>query len=49
MKDMIPSNVEWTKDRVKKVNADKNEIECSNGQKITYDQVIFASGLKLNW
>lgn len=49
MKDMIPSNVAWTKEKVARVNVEKNEIECENGEKITYNHVIFASGMRLNW
>ena len=49
MRDIISKNITWTKQRVSKVNADKNEIECENGDKITYDQIVFSSGLRMNW
>ena len=49
MGDVISKTITWTKQRVANVNADKNEIVCENGEKITYDQIIFSSGLRMNW
>lgn len=48
MSDVIPSGIFWTKDKVLKVDPEKNTIETDK-DKFTYDHIVFASGLQLDW
>lgn len=49
MSDVLPKNVYHTKHNVAKVNAENNEVITENGQKFTYDELIFSSGLKYDY
>ena len=49
MKDVLPDSIYKTQKNVGKVDASKNTIETEDGEKFTYDHVIFASGLKYDW
>lgn len=48
MTDIIPEKVYWTKDKVLKVDPGNNTIETDQG-KFTYDHIVFASGVQLDW
>lgn len=48
--EMIPAGVDWIQDLAKKVDPEKNSIETVNsGDVITYDYLIVATGLQLDW
>ena len=49
MSDVLPSEITLTKQNVARVDAEKKTIITANGEKFTYDHVIFGSGLKLDW
>lgn len=49
MKEVLPSDINKTTDKVVNVDAEKRTIKTANGQEWTYDQLIFASGLEYNW
>lgn len=49
MSTVIPSGVAWIQDRVKIVNAENKEVTCTSGKTITYDTLLVATGLKLDW
>lgn len=49
MKDVLPDSIYKNQKNVGKVDASKNTIETEDGEKFTYDHVIFASGLKYDW
>jgi NADPH-dependent 2,4-dienoyl-CoA reductase/sulfur reductase-like enzyme len=49
MRDIIPWNVKWTKEKVINIDAEKNTIHTDEGKKLTYDNLIVSSGLELNY
>ena len=49
MASVIPESVAWIKDRVKSVNAEAKKVICSSGKEITFDYLLIATGLKLDW
>ncbi len=49
MKSVIPKRVHWIKDAVAKFVPDKNQIRTRDGKVITYDWLVIAAGLQLNW
>lgn len=49
MSDILPSSVAHTKQNVAKVDAENNTIYTLNGDKFTYDHIVFSSGIKLDW
>jgi sulfide:quinone oxidoreductase len=46
---MIPKGVSWIKDRVQSVDAASKKVTCSSGEQISYDFLVVATGLKLDW
>lgn len=48
MSDILPKQVYWTKDKVLRVDPDNNTI-YTDRDKFTYDHIVFASGLQLDW
>ncbi len=49
MSKVIPSGVTWIKDKVQSVNAASNKVVCTSGQEITFDYLLVATGLQLDW
>ncbi len=49
MSSVIPKGVAWIEDRVQKVNAELNKVTCASGKEITFDYLLVATGLKLDW
>ncbi|MEK6772944.1 MAG: FAD/NAD(P)-binding oxidoreductase [Bdellovibrionota bacterium] len=49
MSAVIPSGVSWVKDSVQSVDASANKVTCTSGKEITYDFLVVATGLKLDW
>jgi len=49
MSEVIPKGVSWIKDRAKGINADTKKVTCASGKEITYDYLVIATGLKLDW
>lgn len=49
MSDLLPREVNWIRDRVVGVDPDQQQVETASGQKIGYDWLIVAAGLKLDW
>jgi len=49
MADVIPKGVEWIKEAVQGFLPKENEVVLETGQVIAYQQLVVASGLKLNW
>jgi len=45
---LIPSGVSWIKERVADVQPDNNEVILENGEKITYDYLVNATGIQIN-
>ena len=46
---VIPKKARWIKDVVKGFLPDENKVELSTGQLLSYDYLIVAPGIQLNW
>ncbi|RIA85634.1 hypothetical protein C1645_830486 [Glomus cerebriforme] len=46
---VMPKDAYWIKNKVAKVQPDKNIVELIDGQKVGYDYLVVASGLQCNW
>lgn len=46
---VMPRRVQWIRDAVTEFLPEQNALRTRNGQTITYDWLIVASGLQLNW
>ena len=46
---VMPKGVAWIKDKVKTFSPESNSVSVSNDDKITYDYLIVAPGIQLNW
>lgn len=49
MADVIPAHTKWLKESVKAFLPDENQVVLENGQKIAYQYLVVAAGIKLNW
>ena len=49
MKSVVPKRVHWIKDAVAQFEPDKNTIQTREGKIITYDWLVVAAGLQINW
>ena len=47
--DVIPKHAEWIKDSVTLFEPESNSLTCKSGQKLTYDYLIVAPGIQLDW
>lgn len=48
-KDYIPDGATWIKDRVQEIDADKKQVRTAGGKTLTYDQLVVALGIQLDW
>ncbi|VDM55597.1 unnamed protein product [Angiostrongylus costaricensis] len=48
-KDLIHPDTVWIHDRVKKFDPKRNAVKLSNGDEVTYDYMILATGVQLRW
>lgn len=46
---LIPSGVKWIKERVADVKPDDNSLFLDSGRRITYDYLVMATGLQIDW
>lgn len=46
---MIPKGVTWIRDSVASVSPDKKKVICTSGKEVSYDFLVIATGLKLDW
>ncbi len=46
---VIPKKASWIKDAVRGFLPDENKVELSTGQLLSYDYLIVAPGIQLNW
>jgi sulfide:quinone oxidoreductase len=46
---LIPSGVKWIKERVGDVKPDDNCVVLESGRKISYDYLVMATGLQIDW
>ncbi|WP_369920528.1 TIGR01244 family sulfur transferase [Marinomonas polaris] len=49
MSDVIPVHTKWLKEAVKTFLPNENKVVLENGQKIAYQYLVVAAGIKLNW
>jgi len=46
---VMPKGVTWIKDKVKTFTPESNSVSLSNDEAVTYDYLIVAPGIQLNW
>lgn len=46
---VIPKNVKWIQKRVESLQPDVNQITCTDNSTLTYDYLIVAPGIQLDW
>lgn len=49
MKDVVPSKATWIQDAVAAFDPENNSLTTRSGRTVTYDWLIVASGLQVNW
>ncbi|MEL0637503.1 sulfur transferase domain-containing protein [Marinomonas sp. TI.3.20] len=49
MADVIPKGVKWIKEAVDTFQPSDNKVTLGNGQEVTYQFLVVAAGIKLNW
>lgn len=49
MADYIPPGAEWIKDSVATFDPDNNSLTLANGETHTYDVLVVAAGIQINW
>ena len=47
--DFIPEKAEWIKDSVTEFQPENNSLTCKSGINLTYDYLIVAPGIQLDW
>ena len=47
--DFIPPGATWIKDKVDSFDPDNNSLTLSNGEKVTYDVLVVAAGIQIDW
>ena len=47
--DFIPAGAEWIKEYVSAFDPDNNTVELQNGDKVTYDYLVVAAGIQIDW
>jgi sulfide:quinone oxidoreductase len=47
--DYIPAGVRWIRDRVSSFDPDKSTVSTAGGLAVTYDQLVVALGIQLDW
>ena len=45
----IPKGATWIRDHAEEIDPEGNEVTTRNGQKITYDYLVVAPGIQLDW
>lgn len=49
MKSVLPANAKWIQDEAVQLNPAANEVITKQGHKITYDFLVIAVGMQLNY
>ncbi len=47
--DYMPKGATWIRDRVAAFDPEANAIELGDGERVTYDQLVVAAGIQLDW
>ncbi len=48
-KQFIPKGATWIKDAVATFEPEQNQVTCASGEKYTYDYLVVAPGIQLDW
>lgn len=49
MNDLIPEGIQWIKESVRSIDVREKKVTSSSGAEITFDYLVVATGLKLDW
>ncbi|HHM05154.1 MAG TPA: NAD(P)/FAD-dependent oxidoreductase [Gammaproteobacteria bacterium] len=49
METVIPAGVSWIKDAVAELDPDNNNLSLASGDKVGYDYLVMAAGIKIDW
>ncbi|KAF9917182.1 hypothetical protein BX616_001710 [Lobosporangium transversale] len=49
MSEVMPEKAQWIKDSVASFEPNKNIVKLSNGESISYDYLVVAAGIQMNW
>lgn len=49
MASLIPGNADWIQKRVTRLDPDNNKVALSDGETISYDYLVVAAGIQINW
>lgn len=49
MSKVIPSGVTWIQDQIESINPNSKFVTCTSGKFISFDFLVIATGLKLDW
>lgn len=49
MADCLPKGVEWLQNSAVGFDIENNQVLLDNGEKVNYQQLVVAAGLKINW
>lgn len=49
MKSVLPPDADWVQDKAVKFNPDQNKVTTANGSEISYEYLVVAMGLQLNY
>ncbi|KAF9437994.1 hypothetical protein BGZ76_010281 [Entomortierella beljakovae] len=49
MGQVLPEKAQWIKDSVATFNPTKNTVQLANGESISYDYLVVAAGIQINW
>lgn len=47
--ELLPKKADWIKERVTKFDPDNNQVTTESGDVITYEYLVTATGLQLNF
>ncbi|KAF9357760.1 hypothetical protein BGX26_003111 [Mortierella sp. AD094] len=49
MSEVMPEKAQWIKDSVASFNPNQNTVVLANGESISYDYLVVAAGIQVNW
>jgi len=49
MADVMPRGATWIRDRIVSFEPEKNEVQTDGGKTLTYNELIVAAGIQLDW
>ncbi|KAF8982477.1 hypothetical protein BGZ46_001203 [Entomortierella lignicola] len=49
MSEVMPEKAQWIKESVTSFHAEQNSVVLANGESISYDYLVVAAGIQMNW